>query len=261
MRTVPALSRGLQILELVAGCPTSLKISDVTSQLELPRSAVYELVHTLLQHEMLEQRPDGRLSLGVGTLALGSAYVSSVDLVREAQEVAHEVMIESHETAQVGCLESNQVLYLAKADSQQVVRLVSAVGRRVPAQCTALGKMMLALLDPGERRARLGDGPLVALTERSIIDPDALEAELEVTARRGWSQELGESNPEVGCVAAPVWDGTGRNIAAMSISVPAARFSPERQEELRDIVCAAAGRLSLRLGHTQSRDDSGLVRA
>lgn len=259
MRITPSLSRGLQILSVVAASPEPLKISEVTRALGIPRSAAYELVHTLVEFEMLEQRPEGRLVLGVGAFALGNAYVTSVDLVREAQDVSREVMLEAQETVQVGRLDGNHVLYLAKADSQQMVRLVSAVGRRVPAHCTALGKMMLALLDCEERRARLGDGPFVALTEHSITDLAALDDELAETVRRMWARELRESNPEVGCVAAPVWDGAGHNVAAMSISVPMARFGADRQDELRELVRSGARRLSVRLGHSDSRAASELV--
>ncbi len=259
MRIVPSLSRGLQILSVVARSPEPRKISEVARELGIPRSAAYELVHTLVEFEMLEQRPEGRLVLGVAAFALGNAYITSVDLVREAQEVSHEVMLEANETVQVGRLDGNQVLYLAKADSQQMVRLVSAVGRRVPAQCTALGKMMLALLDREELRARLGDGPFVALTDHSITDLATLDDELAETARRLWAREVRESNPEVGCVAAPVWDGADRNVGAMSISVPMPRFGAGRQDDLREIVCAGARRLSVRLGHSGSRIPSELV--
>jgi DNA-binding IclR family transcriptional regulator len=253
MRTVPALERGILILNEVARSSEPLSVSDIATSLGIPRSVTYELVHTLVTQDMLEQRSDGRVGLGVGVFALGSSYVSGVDLVRESQSVAREVMHEAHETVQVGRLDGSDVLYLAKVDSQQEIRLVSAVGRRVPAHCTGLGKMMLALLDKEEREKRLTD-PLVSLTERSITDPAALCEQLEAIAGQGFALEIGESNPEVGCVAAPVFDHSGCNVAAMSISVPLVRFDESRQAALRELVINGARRLSVRLGFAEPHD-------
>ncbi|WP_256465772.1 IclR family transcriptional regulator [Conexibacter sp. S30A1] len=254
MRIVPALDRGLQILEEVANSGEGLTVSTLAQRLTIPRSAAYELVHTLAERDMLEQRPGGHLALGIRVFALGSAFLSSVDLVHEAQDVAYEIMIETNETVQVGRLDGADVLYLAKVESRQMIRLVSAVGRRVPAHCTALGKMMLSLLERDVRAELIGEHP-IALTNRSITDLLALEAELTATAERGWAMEIAESNPQVGCVAAPIWDSGNSNVAAMSISVPLARFGEDDQERLRQVVITGANRLSSRLGHVAKHDE------
>ncbi len=61
-----------------------------------------------------------------------------------------------------------------------------------------------------------------------------------------------ESNDSVRCVAAPVRDHTGRMVAAMSISVPAVRWTDERGVEWSDLVRRGASALSERLGHRPS---------
>src|SRR5260221_3970020 len=131
MRLVPALDRGIRILELVR-TSTGLSASGVSASLGLPRSATYELIHTLVEGRMLNRLEGGRLELGSQVFVLGSSYGASLDMVREANSVAYEVMARCDETVQVAVLEGREVLYVAKADSSQAVRLVSEVGKRLP---------------------------------------------------------------------------------------------------------------------------------
>lgn len=249
MRLVPALDRGLRILDLLAQHRDPMRVSEISSALDIPRSATYELIHTLLQHQAVQQHENGDIGLGPKLLMLGMVYGQSVDFSRVAQEIAHEVMMECEETVQVGVLEGRHVLYVAKADSRRLVRLVSTVGARLPAHCTALGKVLLALLPPDELHARLRGVTLERMTQRSIGDMTDLFAELETVREQGYAAERSESNEDVGCVAAPIWDDASRNVAAISISVPLSRLDGPRRDLLREAVIRAASRFSKRLGH------------
>jgi DNA-binding IclR family transcriptional regulator len=158
-------------------------------------------------------------------------------------------MMECDETVQVGVLEDRHVLYVAKADSRRLVRLVSTVGARLPAHCTALGKVLLALLPPDELQARLRGVTLERMTPRSIGEMGDLLAQLDTVRRQGYAAEQSESNEDVGCVAAPVRDEAGRNVAAISISVPLSRLDAPRRDALREAVMRGAERFSARLGY------------
>jgi DNA-binding IclR family transcriptional regulator len=85
------------------------------------------------------------------------------------------------------------------------------------------------------------------LTPNTIVDRAQLLDELDRTSRRGWAIDNIENEPDVGCVAAPIRDRTGRPIAAMSIAGPAGRVLL-RVAELGPMVADAAGTLSRRLG-------------
>jgi DNA-binding IclR family transcriptional regulator len=55
MREVPALARGLRILELLADAKQPMRVAEVASRLDIPRSATYELINTLRLHRFIEQ--------------------------------------------------------------------------------------------------------------------------------------------------------------------------------------------------------------
>ncbi|MFH8682845.1 IclR family transcriptional regulator [Streptomyces lydicus] len=251
-RLVPAVTRALDILELFLEGDGTLSAPEITRKAQLPRTTVHELVTTLAARSYLVPVPgqSGRYRLGVRTYQLGSRYAEQLDLAAEGQQVAREVAETCDETVHVAILEDLDVIYIAKVDSVHAVRMVSAAGRRLPAHCTSVGKMLLAALPADELDTRIEEaGELVAMTHDSITDPEALRSALATVRERGIAVEHRESNPDVSCVAAPVRDGTGRVVAALSISVPMIRWNEEREAELAELAAKGASELSVRLGH------------
>lgn len=253
-RSVPAVTRALDILELFLEGDGTLSAPEITRRLGLPRTSVHELISTLCARSYLVPVPQqpGRYRLGVRTHQLGSRYAEQLDLVAEGLQVARAVAESCGETVHVAVLEDTDVIYIAKVDSTHAVRMVSAAGRRLPAHCTAVGKMLLAALPPEALDARLpqpGGPPLAALTERSLTSVQALREALEQVRRRGVAVEERESDPDVSCVAAPVRDAAGEVVAAMSVSVPTIRWDDRRRAELESLAVEGAGDLSARLGH------------
>ncbi len=249
MRVVPALDRGLEILEYLGTVDSPIRPSEIVSRLNMPRTAVYELLNTLRERGFIEQHSDGQISLGPQLFTLGSKYGEKLDSTQVAQEVALQLIREVDETAQVGVLRGRNVLYIARADPNRMVRLVSAIGRQIPAHCTAIGKVLLAELADEELAERIDGVELEALTAQSITDAGVLREDLRRIRDEGVAYDNGESNLEVSCVAVPVRNVLGECIAAISISTPAARMNPDRLEVLRRAVLAAAARISSRLGY------------
>ncbi|NYI07296.1 IclR family transcriptional regulator [Allostreptomyces psammosilenae] len=251
-RIVPAVSRALDILELfLTDDSATLGAPDIARRLELPRTTVHELVHTLLARGYLAPAAgeSGRLQLGPRLHQLGGRYAERLDLAAEARRSARWAAEQCGETVHVALLEGAEVVYIAKVDSTHAVRMASAVGRRLPAHCTGVGKALLAALDEAELAALYPDGrPLSAMTSHTVTEPARLRAELAEVRKTGVATEYCESNPDVACVAAQVRDAEGQVTAALSISVPVLRWSDARAAELAEIAAAGAGDMSARLG-------------
>jgi IclR family KDG regulon transcriptional repressor len=249
-RVVPALARGLDILELFLDREV-LSAPEVVRALGLPRTTVHELIGTLAERGWLVavEGDSPRYRLGVRAFELGSVYLRSLDLAESVRAVAHKLAADTGETVQAGVLDTDQVVYIARVDSIHPVRLVSTVGGRLPAHCTAVGKALLS----GHTDQRLDElfppgVELQGLTENSIRDPERLKAALVRIRRQGIAYEQRESNPEAACVAAGVRDRTGQVVAALSISVPTSRWSAARRRELGEAVRTSAEALSHELG-------------
>jgi IclR family KDG regulon transcriptional repressor len=250
MREVPGLARGLRILDLLATRRTGMRVVEIAAELDLPRSATYELVYTLRNHRVVDVTEGGEVVLGSKLFAFGNAYADTVDLAQMAAAAAEAARARVDETVQVGILDGPHVLYIAKAESRSPLRLVSAVGRKLPAQCTGIGKALLAALEPDAYEQTVAQIEWAALTANSIVDAAALDEEIARVRLRGWAFDDCESNEDVACVAAPVRDKTGAAIAAMSVSSLATRLTDERREHFVAVIVSSAADLSASLGYS-----------
>jgi IclR family KDG regulon transcriptional repressor len=249
-RVVPAVIRALDVLELFLDRP-ELSAREVMERLDLPRTTVHELLVTLEARSYLIAVPGQpvRYRLGMPLFQLGAAFAGRLDLVREAESVARDVAAACDEAVHVAVLDGADVIYLVKVDSTHPVRMVSAVGRRLPAHCTAVGKVLLSELGPEDLDAVLEKGVLRGMTPNSITDPDRLRVELGGVRAEGVAVDIGESDIAMRCVAAAVRDHSGATVAAMSLSAPIIRWTPQAQVEWTGLVRDGAATLSARMGY------------
>jgi DNA-binding IclR family transcriptional regulator len=92
-------------------------------------------------------------------------------------------------------------------------------------------------------------GPLQAFTPRTITSIKGLRAELQKIRETGWASNAGELEEGLNAVAVPVFDAAGQCRAALSVSGPSYRVSPERFERLAEFCKQAARLISFRLGY------------
>jgi DNA-binding IclR family transcriptional regulator len=134
-------------------------------------------------------------------------------------------------------------------DSRHFLGTTSWVGRRLPNHCTAVGKVFMAY-----GATRLPKGALEPLTAATITDRDALERQLEAVRGRGFATAVGELEPGLVALAAPVFGAAGPPLAAISISGPDQRLHGERVEELALLLTDETTRLSARLGQRPAKE-------
>ena len=252
-RVVPSIKRAFLVLDLFQKEPRPLTVPEIVERLGIPRTSAHEIVNTLLESGYLrrDETHANKVFLGPKLFELGSAYAANFDLIAEGRRVAGGLVAICDETVQMAVREGTEVVFVAKEDCSKAVRLVSRVGSRLPAHCTAVGKMLLSSLVPVEVIALYDHREeLPQMTANSIPTVSKLLRELEAVRQRGLSYDDCESNIDVRCVAAPVYNHQNKMVAAISISVPITRMSLTRQDELADIIRNGAKDLSLRLGYS-----------
>ncbi len=258
-RIVTAVTRALSILEVFEGEPGGLSAAEIREKTGLPRSTIHDLVGTLLACGYLERvdRDGRKVRLGVPLFRLGNVYQEQLDTLAEARLAADALAEKVGETLNVGHLDGTWVVYLVSVEGSGPVRVVSPVGKRKPAHATAMGKALLSELPDGAIDALYGGvRQLEAVTAHTLTSIGALKEQLKAVRMRGYAVERGEVNEAVACVAAVVRDRTEAAVYAMSIAVPIARWSPEREDELGQVIREGAARLSHRLGSLSLADET-----
>jgi DNA-binding IclR family transcriptional regulator len=95
-------------------------------------------------------------------------------------------------------------------------------------------KVLAAWADPATQRTLLSDA---VYGERALLE----------VRRRGWAQSVGEREPGVASVSAPVRDGSGAVVAAVSVSGPIDRMGRRPGARWAADLLAAADALQARL--------------
>jgi DNA-binding IclR family transcriptional regulator len=86
------------------------------------------------------------------------------------------------------------------------------------------------------------------MTDNSITGLDRMLEELREVRDAGLSFDRCESNRDVCCVGAPIRDGAGRVVAAISVSTPTPRVGPDWPAVHEGLVGRGARDLSRSLG-------------
>ncbi|MFD7577550.1 IclR family transcriptional regulator [Kitasatospora sp. NPDC059817] len=223
-------------------------LAQLAEALGLNKSTVLRLAGPLLDEHLLDRdRETGWFRLGHGSLRLGQAYLSTLDLRSVAAEHLRRLQREAGETVHLTVWQAPGIVYLDKVEDETNVRMASRVGSRAPAYCTATGKAILAWL-PDEAVTEVVAAGLRPVTAWTISDETRLRADLARIRARGYSIDDRENEPEVRCVAAPIFDHAGEVTAALSVSGLTSRMTAARVRALGPVVAQAGLRISRELG-------------
>jgi IclR family transcriptional regulator, blcABC operon repressor len=221
---VPAVDRAIALLGLLESAPQQMfTLADISRRLSIPKSTALNICGAMAMGRLIRRSYDG-YQLGRRLVQLGSAYVSSIDIVREFYEVSRPTIADLKAMIQLAVLDDEMnAIYLARQDCFSGLRLglQAEIGRRVPANCTAAGKALLAALPLDELERRLAKvSVLPALTGKSIVARPKLLKELEAIRKRGYASEEEEVLPGVSCIARAATTGH-REDGMLAVSITA----------------------------------------
>jgi len=233
MTGAQSIDRAAQLLVLVVEGDGASSVGELAERSGLPKSTVSRAVSALERRGLL-QRDGARRSVRPGPVLLGLARrgVPDADLVDLAGLILQALSDASGETINLAVPTPLGVEHLAQVDSRHFIGSTNWLGRRVEYSTTAVGKVFAAF----------GAAP----PELDHAIPDAV---LETTRARGYAIAVGELEPGLAAMAAPVRDAGGETVAALSISGPDHRLTTTRIAELAPVLVAGADGLSARLGY------------
>jgi DNA-binding IclR family transcriptional regulator len=247
-----SVRRALAIFESLLQRGEPVSVAELVQILGIPKSTAYELVRTLSEAGYLEGAGrKGSLFLGRKLYELGMAYRNQMDLLKDGSQLIEELRDATGETVQLSVLENDLMLVLGKAEGSRPIRIISRIGSRVPVNWAAAGRLLVSDLDDAALAELLRRTVRQSPTGHAIVDVERLIQQIRKFRRQGYAIEINEANDHAGCVAAPVIDAKGDCVAAISVVAPEQRLDKANRQKLIVAVCAAAERLSVRLGAPQ----------
>jgi DNA-binding IclR family transcriptional regulator len=244
---VPALQRGLAVLEFLAGAPEGATLSELGAQFGISMASIFRLAGGLeeLGYIRREERTK-RYSVTRKLLLLGQPHSGRRSLVECALEPMRRVLAATGETTQLCCLAESSCVILEQLPSVHPFKYIVDLGSRVPIHCCAPGKAILAFLPDDLLDTVLEGLAFEKHTEHTITSKQALLVELERIRACGYALDRGEHFDGIHCVAAPLLDRHGHTIAAITIAGPATRIPQQRFAEFGKTIAAEARSAALR---------------
>lgn len=228
---VKSAYRTIDVLETLARSGSGQTLGELQRRLQVPKSSLHGVLQTLVASGWVEVDARGTTyRVGLRALRVGTAYLDNDPLVQAAGQLLAQLRTEVDETVHLARLDGCDIVYLASQESSHHIRSVSRIGRRLPAHATALGKVLLAMRDSDEIEALL-PAELEKLTPMTVVNRPELWAELEKVRACGYSFEVGQNTPGLGCLAVAV-PGHHPATDALSCSIPLNRLNDAHSERV-----------------------------
>jgi len=245
---VQSVDRALTVLEILAKRGVA-GVTEIAGELGVHKSTASRLVAVLESRGFVEQLADrGKYRLGFGIVRLAGALTVQRDLAHESRKACEGLAADVGETVNVAILDGDRVINVSEVRGRAAVAVHNWVGQSTPPHATSSGKVLLANTPGLDLRALLGDD-LQRYTENTLPDVDALARDLELVREQGWASTVEEYELGLNALAAPVRDHDGALVAAVSVSGPSYRMTPQDFPRVSARLLEAAADFSRRLGH------------
>lgn len=250
---VQTIERVSLILDMVGQYPKGMTIKDLSGGLKLPKGTIHRILSSLSYFGYVRQDPETKnYSLGLKLMELSALLGSQLDLRKTAEPVLRDLVEKTGEAAHMVILDRNEIVYIDKMEAKQPTGglvMSSRVGARNPAHSCAVGKVLLSYFSEEELWNLIREKGLPQRTASTITEPALLKEHLQIVRIQGYAVDDEENERGIRCLAAPIFDGRGRPIAAISVSGPAVRVTKKIiQDVFKKEVMKAASEISRRLG-------------
>lgn len=253
-KLVPALERGVRILDFAARSKTFPTLTEIARELGIAKSSAHTLCNTLVALELLIRRADQTYQLGPHVMRWSNAFTEQSDVAAEFAAIWDRETELPGATITLSVLEGAEVVYLAARNSAVSHSLFEfRAGMRLPAAFTATGKSFLAHMSDFEVRRLHADGLPAPRTPKSVRSLDTLISELNEVRRNGWSMDDQQVAEGIVCFASAVLDSRNRPIAGVAVSLPVDDVTEALRQQVIANVRRIAGQLSHRMGADPGR--------
>ena len=242
-RRIGAAERAIAVLDTLADAG-ELGTNEIARRTGMTPSTVSRQVGTLAAAGLVERvGANGRYRLGLRIVHLANALLARLDVREVARPHLAALVGATGETATLSVPGDEDAITVDFVPGSHYVQPVSKLGRPSVGHATSAGKVMLAFSG-----RELPDGPLRAYTPRTITDPQALAREIAQVRERGWAQAVGEREPDLTALAAPIRSSRGELEAIVALQGPSSRFDDAAVDAAGPLLVERAEAISRELG-------------
>ena len=224
MSRVQSIERAFAVLGALTDGP--IGVTDVAERVGLPKSTAARMLASLVGEGAVEQLPgETRYRLGPRIETLATGLVATRSVVAVARPHLAELAASVGEATGLSIPDEREVHYIDQVDTPNPVGIRDWTGSRVPLHAVSSGLVFLAHRSTVALERYLAQ-PLLALTDRTMTDPDLVRERLRAVALAGYAWVHDEFADGISSVAAGIADASGEVVAAVHVHGPSYRFPP-----------------------------------
>jgi IclR family KDG regulon transcriptional repressor len=240
--TFNSIEKALKILKAFEGERPYWGVRELSTHLGFSPATVQRILQTLKSYAFVDQDSHTR------QYRLGNIYFSflhslqrTYPVTQVAQSYMMQLLSRTQETVHLNVIEKNERICIDNRESSQNLKGFMPIGSRSPLYAGASSKCLLAFSGQDFIESYLQQVKLAAITKNTLIDPKKIQAELETIRKQGYAASLGERNPGLGSLSAPILDYRGSLLASISLAIPEMRYRDQklRKKYVRELLQVA----------------------
>lgn len=253
---VPALDKGLDVLELLAREASGLSLNEIARALGRTSSEMFRMVIALARRGYIEQRDGDRYTLTLKLFELAHRHKPIKSLTAAAAPLMLDIVHRALQSCHLTVFHAGRVMVVGEVDSPERYAFGMKVGALVGLTDTASGYVLLAFQDDNTRRAMLASHQEV----EGELDVDATQLAKIVreVARKEYAEVQSRQTRGVTNIAFPIRGTLGNAIAVLNVPYIERidkKVTPSI-EAVKEMLRDAAARLSLLMGYVADPETS-----
>ncbi|MCD2515546.1 IclR family transcriptional regulator [Massilia sp. G4R7] len=244
--SIQVIERMMALLDALATYSDPVSLKELSKVSGLHPSTAHRILNDMVVTRFVDRVEPGTYRLGMRLLELGNVVKSRLSVREAALDFMRALHKKTQQTVNLSVRQGDEIVYIDRAYSERSgMQVVRAIGGRAPLHLTSTGKLFLSIDDAKTIRGYATRTGLAGHNKNSITDLARFERELSLVRARGYARDNEELELGVRCMAAGIFDDSGKLVAGLSISAPADRL---QEEWLEDLVQTASS-ISATLGY------------
>lgn len=251
--SIQVIDRMMRLLDALAAHADPVSLKELSQLTELHPSTAHRILNDMVVCRLVDRSDPGTYRLGMRLLELGNLVKARLSVRDAALGPMRELHRLTGQTVNLSVRQGDEIVYIERTYSERSgMQVVRAIGGRAPLHLTSVGKLFLAADEPTRVRAYAIRTGLAGHTKNSITDLAKLERELNHVRNEACARDNEELELGVRCMAAGIYDDSGRLVAGLSLSAPTDRL----QESWLGHLSQTALQISHGLGFTGDKTEA-----
>lgn len=220
------LSLSLEVLKMFTKDKPTWGGRELAAELNENHTKIYRILETLEKHKFLmKNKETKKYSLGFAVWELGNTISEKFNIKEVIRPILDKVSQNTKESVFLTILDGEEGLTFDAVEANTTVRFSVSIGSRTPLYSGASYRSILAHL-PEEYINSYLEKKFIKYTEKTMVDPDVIRADLIEIRKNGYAVSEGEFTEDVIAVAIPIFHKESV-IASLTVSGPKYRIEDD----------------------------------